>query len=121
MTVPPEFGPLAAVTPGTPGGLLIMLADYGTMSLEEVLTPALELAAGVKMRLGLYGLAADVIDTSPPDLEVSSLNRDHVGQRATVTLCSSTSRPSGSSHIAITSIGLAPPWYQVPSVTPYPR
>ncbi len=43
---PPEYGPLAAVTPGTPGGLLTMLAEYGTMSLAEVLAPALELADG---------------------------------------------------------------------------
>ena len=26
---PPQFGPLAAVTPGTPGGLMTMLAEYG--------------------------------------------------------------------------------------------
>src|SRR5271155_3844079 len=31
MKVPPEFGPLAAVTPGTAGGLMTMLAEYGTM------------------------------------------------------------------------------------------
>src|ERR1700727_1935054 len=31
MSFPPEFGPLAAVTPGTPGGLLTMLAEYGNM------------------------------------------------------------------------------------------
>ncbi len=43
---PPEHGPLAAVTPGTVGGLCYMLANYGTMSLKEVLTPSLELAAG---------------------------------------------------------------------------
>ena len=43
---PPEYGPLAAVTPGTPGGLCYMLAEYGTMSLKEVLTPAMQLAAG---------------------------------------------------------------------------
>jgi len=43
---PPEYGPLAAVTPGTPGGLCYMLANYGTMSLEQVLKPAMELAAG---------------------------------------------------------------------------
>ncbi|PTX14183.1 gamma-glutamyltranspeptidase/glutathione hydrolase [Pontibacter mucosus] len=43
---PPEYGPLAATTPGTPGGLLHMLANYGTLSLEEVLAPAMELAAG---------------------------------------------------------------------------
>src|SRR4029079_13342273 len=27
MAYPPEFGPLAAVTPGTPGGLMTMLAE----------------------------------------------------------------------------------------------
>ncbi len=43
---PPEFGPLAAVTPGTAGGLCHMLAHYGTMSLAQVLQPALELAQG---------------------------------------------------------------------------
>lgn len=43
---PPEWGPLAAVTPGTPGGLCYLLAEYGTMSLKEVLTPAMQLAAG---------------------------------------------------------------------------
>jgi gamma-glutamyltranspeptidase/glutathione hydrolase len=43
---PPEYGPLAAVTPGTPGGLLTMLAEWGTLSLAEVLAPAIELADG---------------------------------------------------------------------------
>jgi len=46
MKYPPEYGPLAAVTPGTPGGLMTMLAEYGTMSLKEVLAPAMEMAAG---------------------------------------------------------------------------
>ncbi|WP_304517241.1 gamma-glutamyltransferase family protein [Cecembia rubra] len=46
MQYPPEFGPLAATTPGTPGGLMTMLAEYGTMSLEQVLTPAMEMAKG---------------------------------------------------------------------------
>jgi gamma-glutamyltranspeptidase/glutathione hydrolase len=41
---PPEYGPLAAVTPGTPGGLMTMLADYGTLSLAQVLAPALQMA-----------------------------------------------------------------------------
>ena len=44
MSVPPEFGPLAAVTPGTPGGLMVMLAEYGTMSLAQVLAPAIQMA-----------------------------------------------------------------------------
>lgn len=43
---PPEYGPLAATTPGTPGGLCYLLATYGTLSLKEVLAPAMELAAG---------------------------------------------------------------------------
>ena len=43
---PPEYGPLAAVTPGTPGGLCYLLAEYGTMSLKQVLAPAMQLAAG---------------------------------------------------------------------------
>lgn len=43
---PPEYGPLAAVTPGTAGGLCYMLAQYGTMSLKEVLAPAMDMASG---------------------------------------------------------------------------
>lgn len=43
---PPEYGPLAATTPGTPGGLIFMLINYGTMSLEQVLAPAMQMAAG---------------------------------------------------------------------------
>ena len=43
---PPEYGPLAAITPGTPGGLLVMLAEYGTLSLGEVLAPAIQMADG---------------------------------------------------------------------------
>jgi gamma-glutamyltranspeptidase/glutathione hydrolase len=46
MNYPPQYGPLAAVTPGTPGGLMVMLAEYGTMSLKEVLAPAMQLAEG---------------------------------------------------------------------------
>ena len=46
LKYPPAYGPLAAVTPGTPGGLMLMLAEYGTLSLGEVLQPAIELADG---------------------------------------------------------------------------
>jgi gamma-glutamyltranspeptidase / glutathione hydrolase len=46
MEYPPEYGPLAAVTPGTPGGLMVMLAEYGTLSLKDVLAPAIQLADG---------------------------------------------------------------------------
>ena len=46
MAYPPEYGPLAAVTPGTPGGLMVMLAEYGKLSLAEVLAPAMQMADG---------------------------------------------------------------------------
>ena len=46
MRQPPEYGPLAAVTPGTPGGLMVMLAEFGTLHLADVLAPAMEMAAG---------------------------------------------------------------------------
>src|SRR3977135_1961833 len=49
MNYPPEYGPLAAVTPGTPGGICTMLAEYGTMSLQQVLAPAIEMAGGYPM------------------------------------------------------------------------
>ena len=53
MKFPPEYGPLAAVTPGTPGGLMTMLAEYGTMSLKQVLAPAIEMADGYPMEAEL--------------------------------------------------------------------
>ncbi len=43
---PPDEGVLAAVTPGTPGGLMTMLAEFGTLSLEDVLEPAIAMADG---------------------------------------------------------------------------
>ncbi len=46
MQYPPEFGPLAAVTPGTPGGLMVMLAEFGSMSLADVLAPSMQMAEG---------------------------------------------------------------------------
>jgi gamma-glutamyltranspeptidase / glutathione hydrolase len=46
MSYPPEYGPLAAVTPGTPGGILVMLAEYGKLSLSDVLAPAIQMADG---------------------------------------------------------------------------
>jgi gamma-glutamyltranspeptidase / glutathione hydrolase len=46
MRYPPEYGPLAAITPGTPGGLMVMLAEYGKLSLRDVLEPAIQMADG---------------------------------------------------------------------------
>jgi gamma-glutamyltranspeptidase/glutathione hydrolase len=46
MEYPPAKGALSAVTPGTPGGLMVMLKEFGTLSLAEVLAPAIEMADG---------------------------------------------------------------------------
>ena len=46
LRYPPSQGPLAAVTPGTPGALMVMLAEWGTMSLADVLAPSIEMADG---------------------------------------------------------------------------
>ena len=45
-SIPPKYGPLSAVTPGTPAGIMVMLAEYGTMSLEQILQPSIEMAKG---------------------------------------------------------------------------
>ena len=52
MDFPPQSGPLAAVTPGTPGGLMTMLAEFGTLSLAEVLEPAIQMADGYAIEAG---------------------------------------------------------------------
>jgi gamma-glutamyltranspeptidase / glutathione hydrolase len=46
LRYPPSEGPLAALTPGNPGGLMVMLAEFGTLSLKEVLEPAMQMADG---------------------------------------------------------------------------
>src|ERR1051325_6766589 len=46
LKFPPDEGPLAALTPGNPGGLMLMLAEFGTLPLREVLAPAMEMADG---------------------------------------------------------------------------
>jgi gamma-glutamyltranspeptidase/glutathione hydrolase len=55
LRYPPEDGPLSAVTPGTPGALITMLAEFGTLPLAEVLAPAIELADG-------YAIDAETAD-----------------------------------------------------------
>ena len=57
---PPEYGPLAAVTPGTVGGLLTMLAEYGKLSLKDVLAPAIQMAGG-------YAIEAQLVRTIERD------------------------------------------------------
>jgi gamma-glutamyltranspeptidase/glutathione hydrolase len=51
---PPEYGVDAMVTPGTPGGLMVMLAEWGTLSLADVLAPAIEMTEG-------YPVEADAV------------------------------------------------------------
>jgi gamma-glutamyltranspeptidase/glutathione hydrolase len=46
---PPETGVDAMVTPGTPGGLMTMLAEWGRLSLADVLAPAIQMADGYPM------------------------------------------------------------------------
>jgi gamma-glutamyltranspeptidase/glutathione hydrolase len=48
----PEYGPLSAVTPGTPGGILVLLAEYGRLSLKDVLAPSIQMADGYPMDAG---------------------------------------------------------------------
>jgi gamma-glutamyltranspeptidase/glutathione hydrolase len=55
LKYPPEDGPLAAVTPGTPGALITMLAEFGKLSLAEVLAPSIALADG-------YAIDAEIAD-----------------------------------------------------------
>src|SRR6266511_2116009 len=46
LKYPPADGQLAALTPGNPGGLMTMLAEFGTLSLKDVLEPAIQMADG---------------------------------------------------------------------------
>ncbi len=65
MNTPPEFGPLAAVTPGTPGGLMTMLAEFGTLSLADVLAPAIQMADGYPIE----AQTANAIESSKAQLK----------------------------------------------------
>jgi gamma-glutamyltranspeptidase/glutathione hydrolase len=62
---PPEYGPLAAVTPGTPGGLMVMLKEFGTMSLAQVLAPAIAMADGY----AIEAQAADAIERQKNEIK----------------------------------------------------
>ena len=65
MRYPPEYGPLAAVTPGTPGAIMLMVAEYGKLSLKDVLGPAVELADGYPIETQL----ADAIERNKARLK----------------------------------------------------
>jgi gamma-glutamyltranspeptidase/glutathione hydrolase len=55
MRYPPETGVDAMVTPGTPGGLMTMLAEWGRLSLADVLAPAIQMAEGYPMEADVVG------------------------------------------------------------------
>jgi gamma-glutamyltranspeptidase/glutathione hydrolase len=80
MRYPPEYGPLAALTPGTPGGLMTMLAEFGTLSLADVLAPAIEMADGY----AIEAQAADAIERQKAEIKKWSYSKDvflpHAGQ-----------------------------------------
>ena len=72
MVYPPEYGPLAAVTPGTPGGLMVMLAEYGKLSLAEVLAPSMQMAEGYPIE----GVQADNIERRREVISQWSYSKD---------------------------------------------
>ena len=72
LEYPPATGPLAAVTPGTPGGLMVMLAEFGTLSLKEVLAPAMQMAAGYPIE----GSQADNIEGQKKKIKEWTYSRD---------------------------------------------
>ena len=80
MRYPPEYGPLAAVTPGTPGGLMVMLAEFGTMSLKDVLAPAIEMADGY----AIEAQAADAMERQKAEIKKWSYSQQvflpHAGE-----------------------------------------
>src|SRR6266576_1407645 len=64
FTHPPDEGVLAAVTPGTPGGIMTMVAEYGRLSLKDILGPAIEMADGYATE----GQSAGTIDRNKDKL-----------------------------------------------------
>jgi gamma-glutamyltranspeptidase/glutathione hydrolase len=78
---PPEFGPLAAVTPGTPGGVMVMVAEFGKLSLKDDLAPAIEMADGYPIERQ----AADIFERDKARLKQWPYSRalflTHAGQR----------------------------------------
>ena len=71
-SIPPRYGPLAAVTPGTPAGIMVMLAEYGTKSLEEILQPALEMANGYPIE----AQAANSIERNKEEIKKWKYSKD---------------------------------------------
>jgi len=81
LKYPPEYGPLAAVTPGTPGGILTMLAEYGKLSLKDVLEPSIQMADGFAIEAQL----ANTIERQKAEIKKWRYSREvmlpHAGQK----------------------------------------
>lgn len=81
MKHPPEHGPLAAITPGTPGGIFVMLAEYGKLTLKDVLAPSIQLAEGYPIEAQL----ANTIEREKKRLKEWRYSRQtllpHLGQK----------------------------------------
>lgn len=58
---------------------------YAT-TIEGGPTLTLPFDLGTRLVLGVFGVGTDFIDGSPPDAEISSQNRDRIGQRAVAAL-----------------------------------
>lgn len=80
LDYPPSVGPLAAVTPGNPGGLMVMLAEYGRLSLADVLRPAIEMAEGYPIEAELARSIENNRDTLKQWPYSKQLFFPHLGQ-----------------------------------------
>lgn len=104
LQYPPEYGPLAAVTPGTPGGLMLMVAEYGKLSLKEVLAPAIQLADGFPIEAQL----ANNIERQKSWIKQWPYSKavllPRLGQTTTTTTTRTTTDSITPSHDVVTSI-----------------
>ena len=69
----PSFGPLSAIVPSAMDSLLLALEKYGTMSLREVIQPAIELAQGVPLNSNVaqaLGHAKSLVEKWPSTARV---------------------------------------------------
>jgi gamma-glutamyltranspeptidase / glutathione hydrolase len=114
MQYPPEYGPLAAVTPGTPGGLMVMLAEYGTLSLKDVLAPAIQLADGFPIEAQL----ANGIERQKSWLKQWPYSRavmlPHLREASSTPAAASSSSSITPSHDVVTSTAAATPGREAP-------